>query len=70
MRLSKKAKQDMLKMAKSKKIRKAAQELDDTVSKIPPLTPIQYIRWLDEYQRAFGQFPVSQHKIKVKKFLL
>ncbi len=59
MKLTKEEKEEMLQWAHSDSLKKGAQEMDEAIAKLPKLTPLQYIRWLDEYQRAFGQFPIS-----------
>lgn len=60
MRMNKAEKKAWLEWAKSESLREGAKKMNQAIAKLPKLTPLQYIRWLDEYQRAFGQFPISK----------
>ena len=67
MRLTEKDKKDFLNLARNKRLTRAIERADKKAAKYPKLTFIQYIRFLDSYQKTFGQFPVSREKIKVGK---
>lgn len=66
MRLTKKQIKEFLDLSRNKKLTEAIEKADKAAAKYPKLTFLQYIRWLDSYQKTFGQFPVSRHKIKTQ----
>lgn len=67
MRLTKQDKTDILSLSQNKKLRDAIEVADRKAAKYPKLTFLQYIRFLDSYQKTFGQFPVSREKIVFHK---
>lgn len=69
MRLSKKDKKDFLNMARNRRLTKAIDKADKAARKYPKPSFLQFIRWMDDLQKVFGQFPVSKEKIKGSKFI-
>lgn len=68
MRLNKKEK-EFLRYTRSKKVLEAFLASEKAVLKLKKPTFLQFIRWMDDLQRIFGQFPVSKEKIKGNNFL-
>ena len=53
-----------------KKARKHFLAVEKAARKLKKPSLLEFIRWMDQFQKAFGQFKISREKIKGDNFLL